>query len=201
MAYQHPPLPYAENALEPHISAKTIGFHYSKHHTAYVTNYNKMVAGTEFDSKSIEEVITAIAGDKERAGIFNNGAQAWNHTFYWNSVAPGGGGRPSGTLLEKISTDFGSFEAFTEELKSVAATQFGSGWAWLVLGDDILKVVKTSNAETPLTTGQKPLLCIDVWEHAYYLDYQNRRPDYIANVIDKLLNWKFAEDNFRDAIQ
>lgn len=201
MAYQHPPLPYAENALEPHISAKTIGFHYGKHHTAYVTNYNKMVAGTEFDSKSIEEVITAIAGDKERAGIFNNGAQAWNHTFYWNSVAPGGGGRPSGTLLEKISTDFGSFEAFTEELKSAAATQFGSGWAWLVLGDDILKVVKTSNAETPLTTGQKPLLCIDVWEHAYYLDYQNRRPDYIANVIDKLLNWKFAEDNFRDAIQ
>jgi Fe-Mn family superoxide dismutase len=199
MSYQQPPLLYAENALEPFISAKTIGFHYGKHHVAYITNYNNLVAGSSLDSLSIEEVIAQVAADPQKVGIFNNGAQAWNHSFYWNSLTPNGGGEPSGELAEKIAQDFGSFDKFKEELKSAAATQFGSGWAWLVLDGDTLKVVKTGNAQTPSTSGQKPILTIDVWEHAYYLDYQNRRPDYVATVIDNLLNWEFAAENFRAA--
>jgi len=196
MAYQQPALPYAENALEPHVSARTIGFHYGKHHATYVNNYNNLVAGTLFDSQSIEEVIAATASDPQKVGIFNNGAQAWNHSFYWNSLSPNGGGKPTGALAGKIDADFGSFEKFVEELKTAAATQFGSGWAWLVLDGGSLKVVKTGNAQTPLTAGQAPLLCIDVWEHAYYLDYQNRRPDYVAASIEHLLNWTFAESNY-----
>ncbi|MBM3162540.1 MAG: superoxide dismutase [Chlorobi bacterium] len=199
MAYQQPALPYAENALEPHISARTIGFHYGKHHAAYVNNYNNLVAGTPFDQQGIEQVMAATAADPQKAGIFNNGAQAWNHTFYWNSLSPAGGGKPSGELAAKIEADFGSFEKFVEELKAAAATQFGSGWAWLVIDGGTLKVVKTGNAQTPLTSGQTPLLCIDVWEHAYYLDYQNRRPDYAAAAIEHLLNWEFAESNYRAA--
>ncbi|MCF8383867.1 MAG: superoxide dismutase [Chlorobium sp.] len=199
MAYQQPALPYADNALEPHISANTIGFHYGKHHAAYVTNYNNLVAGTPFDSMSIEEVILATAGDAAKAGVFNNGAQAWNHSFYWNCLSPNGGGKPTGELAAKIDADFGSFEKFVEELKAAAATQFGSGWAWLVLDAGTLKVVKTANAQTPLATGQTPLLCVDVWEHAYYLDYQNRRPDYVAATIQHLLNWEFAEANLQAA--
>jgi len=196
MAYQQPALPYAENALEPHISAKTISFHYGKHHVAYITNYNNLVAGTPFDAMSLEEVIAATATDAQKVGVFNNGAQAWNHSFYWNCLSPNGGGEPTGELAAKIAADFGSFDKFKDELKAAAATQFGSGWAWLVLDGDTLKVTKTGNAQTPMTSGQKPILTIDVWEHAYYLDFQNRRPDYVASVIDNLLNWEFAAANF-----
>jgi len=199
MSYQQQPLLFAENALEPFISAKTIGFHYGKHHVAYITNYNNLIAGTPLDNLTIEEVIALTAADPQKIGIFNNGAQAWNHSFYWNSLTPDGGGEPSGDLGAKITQDFGSFDKFKEELKSAAATQFGSGWAWLVLDGGTLKVVKTGNAQTPATSGQKPILTIDVWEHAYYLDYQNRRPDYVATVIDNLLNWEFAAGNFHAA--
>ena len=199
MSYQQPPLGYAENALEPFISAKTIGFHYGKHHVAYITNYNNLIAGTPLDDLSIEEVIAKTATDPEKVGVFNNGAQAWNHSFYWKSLTPNGGGEPSGDLAAKINQDFGSFDKFKDELKSAAATQFGSGWSWLVLDNGTLKVVKTGNAQTPSTSGQKPILTIDVWEHAYYLDFQNRRPDYVASVIDNLLNWEFAAKNFSAA--
>ncbi len=199
MAYQQPALSYAENALEPFISAKTLSFHYGKHHVAYITNYNNLVAGTPLDSLSVEEVIGQVAADPQKVGIFNNGAQAWNHSFYWNSLTPNGGGKPSGELAAKIVQDFGSFDKFKEELKSAAATQFGSGWAWLVLEGGTLKVVKTGNAQTPSTSGQVPILTIDVWEHAYYLDFQNRRPDYVAAVIDNLLNWDFAAANYAAA--
>jgi superoxide dismutase, Fe-Mn family len=197
MAYQQPPLLYAENALEPFISAKTLSFHYGKHHVAYVTNFNNLVAGTPLDNSTLEEVIALTATDPQKVGIFNNGAQAWNHSFYWNCLTPNGGGKPEEELDAKITQDFGSFDKFKEELKTAAATQFGSGWAWLVLEGETLKVVKTANAQTPLTSGQKPILTIDVWEHAYYLDYQNRRPDYVATVIDNLLNWEFAAENFK----
>ncbi|MEI8033585.1 MAG: superoxide dismutase [Chlorobiaceae bacterium] len=199
MAYQQPALPYPETALEPYISAKTLGFHYGKHHATYITNYNNLVAGTPLDTLCIEEVISLSAADPGKVGIFNNGAQAWNHSFYWNSLKPNGGGEPSGELAAKIAQDFGSFLKFKEELKSAAATQFGSGWAWLVLDKGTLKVVKTGNAQTPMTSGQTPILTVDVWEHAYYLDYQNRRPDYVATVIDNLLNWEFAAKNFSAA--
>jgi superoxide dismutase, Fe-Mn family len=196
MAYQQPALPYADNSLEPYISANTIGFHYGKHHATYIKNYNGLVEGTPFDALPIEEVILAAAADPAKVGVFNNAAQALNHSFYWNCLAPNGGGTPTGELAAKIDADFGSFDKFKEELKNAAATQFGSGWAWLVLDKGALKVVKTGNAQTPLTSGQTPLLCIDVWEHAYYLDYQNRRPDHVAAVIEHLLNWKFAADNY-----
>ncbi|ABL65030.1 superoxide dismutase [Chlorobium phaeobacteroides] len=196
MAYQQPPLPYADNALEPYISATTIGFHYGKHHATYITNYNNLVANTPLDAMTIEEVIIATANDPQKIGIFNNGAQAWNHSFYWNSLSPDGGGEPGGILAEKINTDLGGFDKFREELKNAATTQFGSGWAWLVLDNGVLKIVKTANAGTPLTSGQTPLLAVDVWEHAYYLDYQNRRPDYVSTTIEHLLNWEFAEKNF-----
>lgn len=199
MAYQQPALPFAENALEPHISARTIGFHYGKHHAAYVNNFNNLVAGTPYDGQQIEDVIAAVASDTSKTGIFNNGAQAWNHSFYWNCLSPDGGGTPSGDLAEKILQDFGSIDKMKEELKNAAVTQFGSGWAWLVLDNGQLKVVKTGNAQTPVCNGQVPLLAIDVWEHAYYLDYQNRRPDHVATVIDHLLNWKFAESNYQAA--
>ena len=199
MAYSQPALPYADNALAPHISADTIGFHYGKHHATYIKKYNDMVAGTPHDDQNIEDVIVATANNPEKAGLFNNGAQAWNHSFYWNSLSPNGGGKPSGEIAGKIDTDFGSYDAFKEELASAAATQFGSGWAWLALDNGQLKVVKTANAQTPLTNGMVPILTIDVWEHAYYLDYQNRRPDYVAAVIGELLNWDFASQNFLNA--
>jgi len=199
MAYTQPALPYDNTALEPHVSKSTLEFHYGKHHAAYITNYNKAVEGTELDSKPIEEVIKAIAGDASKAGIFNNAAQAWNHTFYWNSIKPNGGGTPSGALADKINADFGSFEKFVEAFKQAGATQFGSGWAWLVLDNGTLKVTKTSNADNPITAGQVPLLTMDVWEHAYYLDYQNKRPDYIDTFITKLINWDFAAANLAAA--
>ncbi|MBD2160205.1 superoxide dismutase [Limnothrix sp. FACHB-1083] len=199
MAYQLPALPYDYTALEPYISKETLGFHHDKHHAAYVTNYNKAVEGTELDAQPIEDVIKAIAGDASKAGIFNNAAQAWNHSFYWNSIKPNGGGQPAGALLDKIVADFGSFDEFVTQFKAAGATQFGSGWAWLVLDNGTLKVTKTGNAENPMTAGQIPLLTMDVWEHAYYLDYQNRRPDYISDFVTKLINWEFVAENFAKA--
>lgn len=194
MTFKLPELPYAQNALEPHISANTFSFHYSKHHQAYVTNLNNLIEGTEFEGKTLEEVIKTSS-----AGIFNNAAQVWNHTFYWHSMSPNGGGTPSGALADKINEDFGSFEKFKEEFSAAAATQFGSGWAWLVLDNGKLKVTKTGNAETPVTQDVTPLITIDVWEHAYYLDYQNKRPDYISTFLDKLVNWEFAANNLASA--
>lgn len=190
-----PPLPYADNALEPIISANTLGFHYGKHHKTYVDNLNKLVTATDLADLSLEEVITATAGKADKVGIFNNAAQIWNHTFYWNSLSPKGGGEPPAALKQKIEAAFGSVDACKKELATAATTQFGSGWAWLVKDGDKLQVVKTGNADLPLTKGMKPLLTIDVWEHAYYLDYQNRRPDYVNAVLDKLINWGFAADN------
>ncbi len=190
-----PPLPYAENALEPVITANTISFHYGKHHKAYVDNLNKLVAGTEYADLSLEKIITGTAGRPEKASIFNNAAQIWNHTFYWNSMKPKSGGEPPAALKQRIDASFGSVDACKKELAGAAVSQFGSGWAWLVLDGDKLKVVKTANAETPLTSGVKPLLTIDVWEHAYYLDYQNRRADYVNAVLDKVINWEFALQN------
>ncbi len=194
-AFTLPALPYPDVALEPVISAKTIAFHYGKHHSGYVANLNKLVQGSEFADMSLEQVIKTTAGNAEKAAIFNNAAQIWNHTFYWQSLHPNGGGKPSGALANAIESSFGSLEKCKEELAKAATGQFGSGWAWLVSDGAKLSVVKTSNAETPLTQGLKPLLTIDVWEHAYYLDYQNRRADYVAAVLDKLVNWQFAEKN------
>jgi superoxide dismutase, Fe-Mn family len=190
-----PPLPYADNALDPVISANTLGFHYGKHHKGYVDNLNKLLAGTELASLSLEQPITETSGKADQVAIFNNAAQTWNHTFYWRSLRAKGGGEPPAALKQKIETSFGNLDACKKELATAATTQFGSGWAWLVLEGDKLKVVKTGNAETPLTKGAKPLLTIDVWEHAYYLDYQNRRADYVNAVLDKLINWNFAADN------
>jgi Fe-Mn family superoxide dismutase len=190
-----PPLPYADNALDPVISANTLGFHYGKHHKAYVDNLNKLIAGTPLEGQSLEAIIKDSAGKADKAGIFNNSAQIWNHTFYWNSLKPNGGGAPPAALAKLIERDFGSLDNLKKELATAATTQFGSGWAWLASDNGKLVVTKTSNAELPLTKGQKALLTIDVWEHAYYLDYQNRRPDYANAVIEKLLNWQFAADN------
>jgi Fe-Mn family superoxide dismutase len=190
-----PPLPYADNALEPVISANTIGFHYGKHHKAYVDNLNKLTAGTEFADLPLEKIIAATAGKPDKAAIFNNAAQTWNHTFYWRSLKPNGGGEPPAGMKQKIEASFGTLDALKKELAAAAMGQFGSGWAWLVLDGGKLKVVKTGNADNPLTAGLKPLLTIDVWEHAYYLDYQNRRADYVNAVLEKVMNWDFAAEN------
>ncbi|MEZ4232593.1 MAG: Fe-Mn family superoxide dismutase [Polyangiaceae bacterium] len=191
MAIELPALPWAKDALAPHISAETIDYHYGKHHNAYVTNLNKLIEGTDMASKSLEEIVKAAEG-----GMFNNAAQVWNHTFYWNSMKPGGGGAPSGALADAINGSFGSFDKFKEEFSSAAATQFGSGWAWLVKEGNKLSVMKTPNAETPLTkAGVTPLLTIDVWEHAYYVDYRNARPKYIETFLSSLANWDFAAKN------
>lgn len=189
------PLPYAENALDPVISAKTIGFHYGKHHKGYVDNLNNLSEGTEYAGLTLEKIIGGTAGKADKTAIFNNAAQAWNHTFYWRGLTPKGGGEPPAALKQKIEAAFGTLDACKKELATAATTQFGSGWAWLVLDGGKLKVVKTGNADSPLTKGMKPLLTIDVWEHAYYLDYQNRRADYVAAVLDKLINWGFAAEN------
>jgi len=190
-----PALPYADNALDPVISANTIGFHYGKHHKTYVDNLNKFVVGTEFADLSLEEIIKRTAGKADKAAIFNNAAQIWNHTFYWNSLKPNGGGQPPATLKQKIEASFTSIDECKKELAAAALAQFGSGWAWLVADGSKLKIVKTGNAEVPFTSGLKPLLTIDVWEHAYYLDYQNRRADYVNAILDKLINWEFALKN------
>ncbi|OQA87912.1 MAG: Superoxide dismutase (Fe) [Lentisphaerae bacterium ADurb.Bin242] len=190
-----PPLPYEENALEPAISARTLEFHYGKHHKGYVDTLNKLIAGTEHAGQPLETVIGETAGNPDKTAIFNNASQAWNHTFFWQSLCPKGGGEPPAALKKKIEAAFGTIDACKKELATAATTQFGSGWAWLVLDGTVLKVAKTCNADSPLVKGQKPLLTIDVWEHAYYLDYQNRRADYVAAVLDKLINWRFAADN------
>jgi len=188
-----PPLPYPEDALAPVISATTIGFHYGKHHRAYVDNLNKAVADTDFANKSLDDIVKATANDPARVAIFNNAAQDWNHTFYWNSMRPNGGGMPTGMIADHIKDSFGDYAKFRQEFVTAAVTQFGSGWAWLVQDQDKkLKVVKTANADTPMAQGAICLLACDVWEHAYYLDYQNRRPDYVNAWLDKLVNWDFA---------
>ena len=195
MSFTLPELPYAPTALEPHISANTFSYHYNKHHQAYVTNLNNLIKDTPLAGSSLEEIIAQSAKDPAKAGIFNNAAQVWNHTFYWNSMKPNGGGLPSGELAKKIDADFGSFDAFKDAFKQAATTQFGSGWAWLVLDGDKLKVTKTANADLPLAHGQKALLTCDVWEHAYYIDYRNARPTYL-NAFWALVNWEFAASHF-----
>lgn len=192
MTHQLPPLPYAANALVPHISAETLDFHYGKHHQTYVTNLNNLVPGTEYEGLSLEEIVRKAPP----GGIFNNAAQVWNHTFYWNSLSPTGGGAPGGALGEAIKSAFGSFDKFKEEFAKCAVTTFGSGWAWLVRNaDGSLALVSTSNAGCPLTSNQTPLLTCDVWEHAYYIDYRNARPKYLE-AFWHLVNWEFAGRNF-----
>jgi superoxide dismutase, Fe-Mn family len=190
-----PPLPYADDALAPIISAQTISIHYGKHHKGYVDNLNKLVIGTEFADLPLDRIMAETAGKPDKTAIFNNAAQVWNHTFYWRSLRPNGGGALPAALREKIETSFGTVDACKQELSTAALTQFGSGWAWLVIDGSKLAVVKTGNAAVPMTVGLKPLLSIDVWEHAYYLDYQNRRADYVKAVLDTLVNWDFANEN------
>lgn len=190
-----PPLPYEQSALQPVISANTLSFHYGKHHKTYVDTLNKLIAGTEFADMPLEKIIRATASQADHVAIFNNAAQAWNHTFYWQSLKPNGGGEPPAALKRLIESSFGSVDACKKELASAAVGQFGSGWAWLVLDGEKLKVVKTGNANTPLTQAVKPLLTVDVWEHAYYLDYQNRRADHVNAVLESLVNWEFATEN------
>lgn len=196
MAFEQPPLPYAMDALEPYgMKAETFEYHYGKHHKAYVDNLNKLTEGTDLANMPLEEVIKATYKDSAKQGIFNNAAQVWNHTFFWNCMKPGGGGAPTGELAARIDQDFGSFDKFKEEFSNAAATQFGSGWAWLVEDNDTLKVTKTPNAVDPIAEGQKPLLTLDVWEHAYYIDFRNARPAFIKNFLDRLVNWDFAAQN------
>jgi Fe-Mn family superoxide dismutase len=191
MAFELPALPYAKDALAPHISEETLEYHYGKHHQAYVTNLNNLIPGTELEGLSLEEIIVKSSG-----GIFNNAAQVWNHTFYWNCLTPNGGGQPTGALADAINAAFGSFEKFKEEFTKCAVTTFGSGWAWLVKNaDGSLAIVSTSNAGCPLTTGQTPLMTCDVWEHAYYIDYRNARPSYVDHFWS-LANWDFVAKNF-----
>jgi len=190
MTHKLPDLPFAIDALAPHISKETLEFHYGKHHNAYVTNLNKLIPGTEFEDLSLENIIKkAPAG-----GIFNNAAQVWNHSFYWNCLSPNGGGEPSGKLLEAINKAFGSFDEFKEKFTKSAVTNFGSGWTWLVNGENGLEIINTSNAETALTSGKTALLTCDVWEHAYYVDYRNARPKYV-DAFWNLVNWDFVEGN------
>ncbi len=196
MSFKLPPLPYELSALEPHISKKTLEFHYGKHHQGYVNKLNELLIDSPLSSKDLETVIRETAGDPQKTTIFNNAAQVWNHSFYWHSMRPGGGGEPGKNLLKNIEKDFGDFDGFCTKFKEASVTQFGSGWAWLVEDHGHLKIIKTGNAETPLTEkGITPLLTCDVWEHAYYLDYQNRRPDYVDIFLKHLVNWDFAEKN------
>ena len=194
-------LPYADNALAPIITPNTISFHHGKHHKTYVDNLNNLVKGTDLEGKSLEEIVKATAGKADKAPLFNNAAQIWNHDFYWKSMKAGGGGAPTGKLADAINASFGSFEEFRKQMSATTVSQFGSGWGWLVADSaGALKVVKTGNAEVPFTQGLKPLLTIDVWEHAYYLDHQNRRADYVNAVIDKLVNWEFAAANLMGTV-
>ncbi len=190
MAFELPPLPYDKEALAPHISAETLEYHYGKHHQAYVTNLNKLIEGTDHENSTLEEIILASDG-----GLFNNSAQVWNHTFYWSSMAPGGGGAPTGDVADRVNSAFGSYEEFRAKWAEAATTQFGSGWAWLIDDGGKLDIVKTANADLPLKHSQKALLTIDVWEHAYYIDFRNARPNYITTYLDSLLNWDFVAAN------
>ncbi len=199
MPFELPELPYAKDALEPHYSAKTLEFHHGKHHNAYVTKTNELIAGTELEGKPIEEVIAAAKAKGDKA-LFNQSAQIWNHTFFWHGMKPGGGGKPSGAVAEAIDKAFGSYEDFVAQFKAKAAGNFGSGWTWLVKSGDGVEIVNTDDADTPLAhDGMTPLLTVDVWEHAYYLDYQNRRPDYVQAFFDHLVNWDFVNDNLAKA--
>ena len=199
--FQLPALPWQENALEPVISARTIGLHYGKHHATYVKKLNELVAGTRYAELPLEQVIAATAGNAETAKIFNNAAQTWNHTFFWDCLRPGGGGEPPRELARTLEQSFGDYSRFKEKFAQAAVDQFGSGWAWLVARGDKLEVISTSNAQTPIAMGATPLLTIDVWEHAYYIDYENRRPEFVNAVIDKLLNWDFALEQLEKAHQ
>jgi Fe-Mn family superoxide dismutase len=190
-----PNLPYEKDALAPHISSKTLAFHHGKHHNAYVTNLNKLIEGTDLTCDTLEDIIKKTVNDADKAGIFNNAAQVWNHTFYWQSMKPNGGGLSTGDIAEKIDADFEGYDNFIEQLKNAGLTQFGSGWAWLVLKNNKLEIMKTSNADTPIAQGVKPLLTVDVWEHAYYLDYQNGRGNYLDAFINNLINWEFVNSN------
>jgi Fe-Mn family superoxide dismutase len=195
MAIRLPDLPFKKDDLAPYISANTLDFHHDKHHKTYVDNLNKLITGTDLEQKPLEEIIKITAKDSAKAGIFNNAAQVWNHSFYWQCLKKKGGGVPQGAIAAKITSTWGNYDKFAEELKNAGITQFGSGWAWLVLEGNQLKITKTANADTPLAHGQKALLTIDVWEHAYYLDYQNKRPDYLSAVIQNLINWDFVNAN------
>ncbi len=195
MTISLPDLPYARTALAPHISEETFNFHYGKHHKAYVDKTNELIAGTKLEKASLEDIIAESEGQNQ--ALFNNSAQVWNHTFYWNSMSPKGGGKPKGDVASMIDKSFGGYEAFAKAFSDAGATQFGSGWAWLVKAGDKLEVRKTPNAETPLTKGVTPLLTMDVWEHAYYLDYQNARPKYMTTFLDHLINWDFANANLK----
>lgn len=192
MTINLPDLPYEKDALEPHISAKTLTFHHGKHHNAYVTNLNKLIEGTDLTSDTLEDIIEKTVNNADKIGIFNNAAQVWNHTFYWKSMKPNGGGLPGGGIADKINADFGGYDKFIEQLKNAALTQFGSGWAWLIIKNNKLEIMKTSNADTPVAHGLKPLLTVDIWEHAYYLDYQNKRGDYVEAFLKNLINWEFV---------
>lgn len=195
MAVILPPLPFEKNALEPYISSQTLEYHYGKHHNTYVVNTNNLTKESELENISLEDIIMRSVNDSTKIALFNNAAQVWNHTFYWNSLKPNGGGLPNGAVGQKISADFGSYENFVNLFKEAALAQFGSGWAWLVIDNGKLTIIKTTNADTPIAHGIKPILCIDVWEHAYYLDYKNGRADYTDAVIKNLLNWDFANEN------
>ena len=199
MPFQLPELPYAKDALEPHYSAKTLEFHHGKHHNAYITKTNELIAGTDLEGKSVEEVIAAAKSKGDKM-LFNQSAQIWNHTFFWHGMKPGGGGAPSGAVGEAIDKAFGSYADFISQFKAKAAGNFGSGWTWLVKTGDGVEIVNTDDADTPLAhDGMTPLLTVDVWEHAYYLDYQNRRPDYVQSFFDNLVNWDFVNDNLAKA--
>ena len=191
MAFELPPLPYAIDGLAPHICQETLEYHYGKHHQTYVTKLNKLTEGTDHENASLEDVILAA----DAGPLFNNSAQVWNHTFYWNSMSPTGGGEPTGELADKINSAFGSLDEFKEKFAEAGTTQFGSGWAWLIEGDSGLEITKTANADLPLKHGQKALLTMDVWEHAYYIDFRNARPNYIKTFLDSLVNWDFAASN------
>lgn len=190
MAFELPALPYALDALAPHISQETLEFHYGKHHQTYVTNLNNLTAGTDHEGATLDDVIVAADG-----GLFNNAAQVWNHTFYWNSMKPGGGGAPSGEVADRVNAAFGSYDGFATKFAEAATTQFGSGWAWLVDAGSGLEIMKTGNADLPMKHGAKALLTIDVWEHAYYIDFRNARPNYIKTYLEHLLNWDFVAAN------
>jgi Fe-Mn family superoxide dismutase len=195
MAFTLPDLPYAKGALAPYLSEETLEYHHDKHHNAYVTNLNNLTADTPLAGKSLEELIQTTTG-----GVFNNAAQVWNHTFYWNCMKPGGGGAPAGDLAQAIEENFGSFDEFKKEFSSAAVTQFGSGWAWLIYEDKKLKVINTGNADLPLKHGQTALLTVDVWEHAYYIDYRNLRPKYVETFLSNLVNWDFVAANYQAAM-
>ena len=197
MAFTLPPLPYAATALQPHMSEQTFSFHHDKHHQAYVTNLNNLIKDSPKDKQPLEALILESAKDPAQAGIFNNAAQVWNHTFFWSCMKPAGGGKPSGDVASAIDKAFGGLDKFKEQFKQAAVTQFGSGCAWLVSEKGEIKITKTPNADLPMAHGQKALLTVDVWEHAYYLDYQNRRPDFVQAFLDHLVNWDFVAQNLK----